>query len=213
MKKLLIFSIFIISSQYTFSQHYGGLYVSPHWSTSGVYSGFWQNLGENFKNYDYSFGYSFGYQGLLMADKRFSFAYGINYSFESIEENYKSPKDIGFASGGIYNNIIIRRESIHAIEIPATWRYNITKGKKLQPYISLSTTFKFPIQSNMEFIDNNNEKYSMDSNSRHPFSTYFDFGIGVNYKINDYMFNIQPTIRPWNSFGRLGVGFSVMKKF
>lgn len=73
------------------SQHYGGINIMPLWTKSGIQDSYWTGV---VKTEGYNFGYSFGYQGLIMADRRFSFAYGIQYTFKINEYKYKNPTSL-----------------------------------------------------------------------------------------------------------------------
>jgi len=215
MKKLTFILLFVFLGGYVSAQHYGGVYFAPNWVTSGDGTPFWQNPDKNLRNYDYTFGYTFGYQGLLMEKRRFSFSYGLQYSYQFTEYQFQKPiEEYSPIGQRIYYDVAGIKETIHALEIPATWRYNILKNKKLQPYVSVAATFLIPLKTNRELImsDESLQSFSTE-NYMTPFSMWFDLGIGVNYKVKNYIFNVQPTIRPWNSWGKLGVGFSIMKKF
>lgn len=102
---------------------------------------------------------------------------------------------------------------VKAIEIPATWRYNILKNKKLQPYISISTTFRFPIHADQMIYFDNNSSTEIKSHLNESFGVYFDVGLGLNYRVKNWIFNIQPTFRPSTVAGDFGVNMSVIFKF
>lgn len=213
MKTLLLFLAIFISVSSLSAQHYGGLYFSPTWTIQGDGTPFWNGLGNNLQTFDYTFGYTAGYQGLLMENRRFSFSYGLQYAYQFMESNYK-PGGTGISFPSItYENVAGTRSEIHSLEIPLSWRYNILKNRKFQPYVSVATTSVFQLHTNMEITHLDGSQADAPWKGTMGYSLYFDLGVGVNYKVNDWIFNVQPTLRPWNSWGKLGVGFSVMKKF
>jgi len=210
MKYLITFFILFLAHESSYSQHYGGVYFSPNWvinDRSGSYY-----LGEDQNSYDLNFGYTMGYQGLLLENRRFSFSYGIQYGYENLEYRFTVPFSI-HQNESDYTDIASNIITLQSIEIPLTWRYNILKGKKFQPYVSVATTFKFPFNTryDLTYTDGSHEQVNVEKNQ--PWSIYFDLGIGVNYKVKDFIINVQPTIRPWKKYGKIGVGFSIMKKF
>jgi len=206
MKKLFTFTILIVLGHFAYSQHYGGIYFSPD-LTLNNWSG---NYYTQERKYDITNGYSFGYQGLLFNDSRFSFAYGLNYSYKYLDDMGPSSLiniyDITNEAAGV-------RTTYHALEIPATLRFNILKGRKIQPYLSAGLAFVIPLKTKYEFINTDGSLNEISYKKPDQFHIYADFGIGLNYKVKDYIFNIQPTLRPWQKGGKFGIGFSVLKKF
>ncbi len=213
MKALLLCFVLATSVETLSAQHYGGLYLSANWITHGDGTPFWRGVGKNLQSYDYSFGYSAGYQGLLMENRRISFSYGLQYAFQYMETSYSTDGiSIGYP-GKTYENVVRSRDELHSLEIPLTWRYNILKNRKLQPYVAFSTTSVIPLQTKRMFTHFDESQEEAPWSWGRGYSLFFDFGVGVNYKVNDWIFNVQTTVRPWNSWGKLGISFSVMKRF
>lgn len=157
MKKLLFILSFLLIGNFVFAQHYGGIYFAPNWVISGDGTPFWNKPSKNLQTYDYTFGYTFGYQGLIMPERRFSFSYGIQYSYQVVELKFHTPvKEWHDLNHGTYYYYGMK-ESRHAIEIPATWRYNILKNRKIQPYVSVSTTLLIPIKKDQYWIKENGD--------------------------------------------------------
>ena len=213
MKKLLLLLVIFTSFSSLSAQHYGGLYFSPTWTIHRDGTPFWRGLGENLQNFDYTFGCTAGYQGLLMENRRFSFSYGLQYAYQYMETNYYPNGASHIFPDRTFANVASKRETLYSLEIPLTWRYNILKNRKLQPYVSISTTSIIPLQRNMEFTYLDGSQEEAPKLDYAGYTLFFDLGVGVNYKVNDWIFNVQPTLRPWNYWGKIGVGFSVMKKF
>ncbi len=201
MKKLFVILLFTVSYHIASAQHYGGIYVAPTWTKNNSYFNSSQIDAK-----DFTFGYSVGYQGLIMPKRRFSFSYGLQYAYYFIEDNLKNEN----RSATTFKNIIGRKVEYRIMQIPATWRYNILKDNKFQPYISASTTLMIPLSHKIYTINEDGEK-ELFLSFQNKIVISPDIGVGVNYTKNNWIFNIQGSVRPlWEQFG---VGFSVMKKF
>jgi len=203
MKKLIVILIFTFSYHLSSSQHYGGIYMAPY----SILNNDFGDSGNKSGQKKFTFGYTVGYQGLLRAKKRISFSYGMQYSYQYLENKSY------YASGQTTSNVITgRKEELHLLEIPATWRYNLNMGKKWQPYISISTTAVIPVAQKAYSISDDGEYSKGDAPNYTPFILP-DIGIGINYTSKDWVFNVQPTIRPISIWKKIGIGFSVMRKF
>jgi hypothetical protein len=208
MKKLIVLIVFVFASAGLYAQHYGGISFTPYAVENNGSLRFYSS-----PFYDYgskaTFGYSVGYQGLLMPKRRFSFSYGLLYSYAYNEATRTSPRTI-YDSDENAKTEIGKRVDIKALQIPLWWRYNILKNKKWQPFIAVSTTVNYALVSEHTFLyeDSPPEKLTINN----PFYLSLEVGVGVNYTSNDWMFTVQPTFGG-NYLRQLGVGFSVMKKF
>ena len=111
MKYYLTIFLVISAANSAFSQHFGGLYLSPNWVLNNYDNSIWTKPLKNFEESNYSFGYSIGYQGLLLEDRRFSFAYGLNFDSYYLEYKYEYP-DNTYAYGDI-TMIILQEVSSH----------------------------------------------------------------------------------------------------
>jgi hypothetical protein len=105
------------------------------------------------------------------------------------------------------------RTTYHAFELPATLRYNLLKGKKFQPYIAAGVIMVIPLKTNYDLIGPGGSLGEIPYHKPDDFHMYLDLGIGVNYKVKDYIFNVQPTFRPGKRGGKFGAGISLIKKF
>lgn len=205
MKRPVTLTIALLMSNMLFGQNYIGIQYAPYWTTNNSFV-----LRDGIENQQdkYTFGYSVGFQGLTMSDRKISFSYGLQYSFQFLNNsNYYGYSELDDPLSSFKG----RREELYVLELPATWRYNLIKGSKLQPYISVATTIVIPIkqQATITKIDGSTEDGEINYT---PF-VLPDFGIGLNYKTEKWMFNLQPTIRPFSIWKKVGVGFSVMRKF
>ncbi len=182
-----------------------------------------ENTGNYFKDSHFSIGYTIGYQGLFMAQKRFSITYGLYYSYvTAYVDTYNSgPTDIDIT---IPPNITIiysykYEAKWNNIEMPIGVRYNILKGSKFQPYVSFNIIMIYPLTYDVKLVNvpsqaaNNlwtkaNYEISLDGN--------VELAIGLNYRTDNYIFNLHPFLRPEtiNGFPRkFGLGFAVLRKF
>lgn len=207
MKRLVILTIALLTSNVLFSQNYFGIQYAPYWTTNNSFVT--HDASENQQD-KYTLGYSVGFQGLTMSDRKISFSYGLQYSYQFLNNsNYYGYSELddplsSFKSKG-------REEKLYVLELPATWRYNFMKGSKLQPYVSVATTIVIPIKQQATIT--NVDGSTQDGEINYTPFVLPDFGIGLNYKTEKWMFNIQPTIRPISIWKKVGVGFSVMRKF
>ena len=202
MKKLLFTFIFLSSINNVMSQHYGGLTFTPYavenyigWrSNSKIYT---HASGQNS-----TFGFAVGYQGLFMPERRFSFSYGLLYTYGYNEVTYEKPE--------VYQNAISYRQDMTSLQVPLWWRYNILKNKKWQPFIAISTSVNYALVSERTLYYEDQPPWTSMINNG--FFLSLELGVGVNYTTEKWMFTIQPKIG--GSYARqLGIGFSVLRKF
>ena len=211
MKTGLLFLVIFTSVSSLSAQHYGGIYFSPNWNSSTINSSGYDVSGNYKTSLDYTFGYSIGYQGLMLGDRRFSFSYGLQYAHQYLPSY--NPSNLLTKYDPDQNAIGIKKTT-HSLEVPLSWRYNILKNKKLQPYISAGLTFRMPFKTSFDLLNSDGSEEGIPYQKNDPFSIFADFGIGLNYKVNEnLMISVQPTIRPWKDDGKIGIGFSIMKKF
>lgn len=211
MKRLLILILLIGGLNSAIAQHYGGISFTPY-AVENNHSfsefGRWRN---DVKGSKLTYGYSVGYQGLLMPQRRFSFSYGLQYSRFYNEAQY-DPPIYGYSDDRqIVSTTLGNRLDIESIEMPLWWRYNILKNrKKFQPFIAVSTTIVYDLKarSTTYYLDSPDRVYDFDDG----LGLNFDLGIGVNYYTDNWLFTIQPTYG-YNYVRKLGIGFTVMKKF
>lgn len=211
MKKLFILILFIGGMSSAIAQHYGGFTFTPY-AVESNHSFSKNNFGlSNAKGSKLTFGYSAGYQGLIMPQRRFSFSYGLHYSKFYEEEIYDPPIKDWFGDRQNVSTNLGNRRDIESIEMPLWWRYNILKNrKKFQPFIAVSTTVVYHLK-------NQRTTYYMDRPDRvndlnYGFGLNLDVGFGVNYYTDNWLFTVQPTYG-YNYVRKLGIGFSVMRKF
>ena len=202
---ITITAVFLLLSNLLFSQNFIGIHYSPYWTLNNSFAGI--GVVENRQD-KFTYGYSVGIQGLTMTNRRISFSYGLQYVYQNLNNPYyydfTDLNDPLLTAQG-------RKEELYTIELPATWRYNFVKEGKLQPYISLSTTILIPISQKATITGTDGNRVEGELNYT-PFILP-DFGVGLNYKTENWLFNIQPTVRPFSIWKKVGVGFSVMKKF
>ncbi len=211
MKRLLILILFIGSMSNAIAQHYGGFTFTPYavennhsFSKYGAWS-------SNVKGNKLTFGYSLGYQGLLMPQRRFSFSYGLQYGRSYNEAQYDPPIYDYSDDRQIVSTTLGNRIDIESIEMPLWWRYNILKNrKKFQPFIAVSTTvvYNLKAQRTTYYLDSPDRVYDFDEG----IGLNLDLGIGINYYTDNWLFTVQPTYSH-NYLRKLGIGFSVMRKF
>jgi hypothetical protein len=96
------------------------------------------------------------------------------------------------------------------LEVPLWWRYNILKNKKWQPFIAASTTVNYILKYQYTYFYEDAPDEKPDGN--YGFLISLDLAVGINYTSNDWMLTIQPTFGGFE-YRRLGISFSVMKKF
>ncbi len=211
MKRLFILILFIGSMSSAIAQHYGGFSFTPYAvENNHSYSKIKFGL-SNVKDSKLTFGYSVGYQGLLMPQRRFSFAYGILYSSLYNEAQYDPPHYAYSDDRQIVSTKLGMSLDIESIEMPLWWRYNILKNrKKFQPFIAVSTGVVYNLKARQTFyyLDNPDRIYDFNKGLR----LNLDLGIGVNYYTDNWLFTVQPTYG-YNYARKLGIGFSMMKKF
>jgi len=203
MKKLLFIIILTCCIGSAMAQHYVGAFYSPYLTINSVKP--YGSAGGPATTY----GYGVGIQGLIRTEKRVSFSYGLQYTYQYLY----FPDYYAESSGKELepDDMVGYKEIIKLIELPATWRYNFTMGKKFQPYVSLSTTLLYPFYYKMIQIDGNGNEYAMDQ-MKYPLILP-DIGLGANYKAGEWMFNAQLTYRPFSILKRVGFGISIMRKF
>ena len=202
MKKLLFTFFFLSCINNVMSQHYGGLTFTPYAVEN--YNG-WRSYSETSSFYasgpNSTFGFAVGYQGLLMPERRFSFSYGLLYTYGYNEVTYVKP---------VFQNSIGYRVDMKSLQIPLWWRYNILKNRKWQPFIAISTSVNYALVSERTFYYEDKPPWSSTINNG--FFLSLELGVGVNYTTEKWMFTVQPTFG--GSYARqLGIGFSVLRKF
>ncbi len=211
MKRITLIIVLLCLQYASEAQHYGGITFTPYavennHSISKI--GSWLS---NVKGSKLTFGYSVGYQGLLMPQRRFSFSYGLQYSRFYNEAKYNPPL-YGYSDDHqIVSTALGDRLDLESIEMPLWWRYNILKNrKKFQPFITVSTTVVYDLKyrHTTYYLDSPDKVYEFDDG----FGLNLELGIGVNYYTDNWLFTIQPTYG-YNYVRKLGIGFSVMKKF
>ena len=207
MKKLLVL-IFLLNLMFSAeAQHYIGVFYSPY-LTFNSSTDFGSAGGPAT-----TFGYGIGVQGLTRTQKRISFSYGLQYTYQYTSFPEYFEKTAALTSGRTLEqgDIVGYKEIIKLIELPATWRYNLTMNKKFQPYVSISPTLLYPFYYKMIQIDGNGNEYTSDQ-IKYPLILP-DIGLGANYKAGEWMFNAQITYRPVSILKRVGLSISVMRKF
>ena len=210
MKKLFVLIVFVFASSGLYAQHYGGISFTPYAVENFSSYKTWYPSYYNTEDNKTTFGYTIGYQGLLMPQNRFSFSYGLQYASSYNEITYKAPQRYT-ENGQLIRTGTGERLDLQAIEIPLWWRYNIFKNrKKWQPFIALSTTLNFPLEQQRTFYYSDNSPVVY--NNKNNFSINLDLGVGVNYYADNWLFTVQPTLSS-GYVRKLGVNFSVMKKF
>ncbi len=178
-----------------------------------------EETGNVFKDHHFSKGYTIGYHGLLFAKRRFSFAHGLQYSYVSAYiDDYNIMPRCGNGLEDFDFEPYRYEEKWNNIEMPIGAQYNILKGSKFQPYVSLNIILIYPItyeaklinQSGIEVHDlgNDNYKIRLDGN--------VELGFGLKYSTNNYIFNLHPFFRPGDITGyqgKSGVGFAILRNF
>ncbi len=205
MKILLVITALTCSIGSAIAQHYGRITFTPFAMRNQVV-----NFPANQGSWA-TFGFTAGYQGLIMPHKRFSFSYGVQYGDFYSESEYNPSKQIYNPELQSDETLLKQRDDFEMLQIPLWWRYNILKNKvKWQPFIAVSTTVDIPITSQYNYYTLENPPRVYDLNSSIGLS--LDFGAGVNYYLESWCFTGQLTYSA-NPFPRLGLGFSIMRKF
>ena len=215
MKKFFALIFFLIYANMAFSQHYAGLYFSTDLIPSNKPWGTMET-GNFVKDHNFSMGYTVGFQGLLMEARRFAFAFGLQYNYRTTyQENVGAPN--GCATGFDFENYVPSRldETLHSIEMPLTVRYNVLKDRKLQPYVSLGFVVSFPLVYKATLTSNTGDLIaeSLEDNYKKRLDGLLEMGVGLNYKMKNYIFSIEPHIRPMETQGNFGLALSVLRKF
>lgn len=214
MKKQALFLSFLILANTSFSQHFGGIFFSIDKIPTGKNSLVIPKTGDYLEDHEFSPGYSIGYQGLLMENRRFSFTYGVQYTFRSSVLNQFN----GYVGCAVGNDLTIpilnKEEEWKLIEVPVGARYNILKSSKWQPYVSMAIVVNYPLFGNeRRYVEQSGEIYYEWEVKPKRIDGAFEFGVGLNYKAKNYIFNVQPSFRPIDGYAKLGVGFAVLRKF
>jgi len=205
MKKLINFLFYVLLSNILIAQNYVGVQYTPYWTLN---NSFVAHEGIENEQEKYTFGYSVGFQGLTMSSRKISFAYGLQYSYQYLlNKNFYGYSELDDP----LNSYKGRGEELHVLELPATWRYNFTKEHNFQPYVSVSTTIVIPIAQ--KAIITNIDGSTVDGEINYTPFILPDFGIGLNYRKDQWLFNVQATIRPFSIWRKAGIGFSIMRKF
>jgi hypothetical protein len=211
MKKLLTVTVLIFVFKGLSAQHYGGFTFTPYAVENNLsFRPDSESSLSNIEGKKITAGFALGYQGLLMPKKRISFSYGLMYSSIYNIGNYDAPREIYDIEGKYLKTATGQRMDMDLIEVPLWWRFNILKDKKWQPYIAVSTTVNYVLNYRYTYFYEDAPQDGQEISSG--FLISLDVGVGVNYTSNDWMLTIQPTFGGFE-YRRLGVGFTVMKKF
>ena len=203
-------------SQSLVAQHFGGLFFSSDHAIWKKYVAHEKLAGNFFEDHEFSWVYTFGYQGQFFQAKRFSFTYGLQYAYKQNVENYSG---MLFCATEIDINtispIIKKEEKWNLIELPIGARYKILKPSKFQPYISVSFIPLYPLNYEVRQIDTDGKIVKanyQDESIIKRFDASAESGAGLNYKLNQYIFNLHTYIGYLFNLSEVGVGFSVMRK-
>ncbi len=67
-----------------------------------------------------------------------------------------------------------------------------------------------------KYIDTQGEEihsHYLQDNYKKRIDGAIELGVGLNYKIKNFIFNIQPTYSPFNGYEKIGMGFAFLRKF
>lgn len=215
-KKLFIFTICFCISNAIIAQHFGGIFFSGDLIPSDKHI-VAKRTGSFIKDHHFSKGYSIGYQGLLMEQSRFSFTYGLQYTFRSTyQDNYGAPYGCATGLENYKYEPVRLEETWNNIEVPLGARYNILKVSKFQPYVSISFILTYPVIYDAKLINNSGAElpsHWFENNYKKRIDGLIEFGVGLNYRTKNYIFNIHPSIRQMELQGKIGLGFAILRKF
>jgi len=142
--------------------------------------------------------------------------HGLQYAYKQNVKNYSG---MLFCATGIdistISPIIKKEEKWNLIELPIGTRYKILKSSKFQPYISVSFIPLYPLNYEVRQIDTDGKIVKanyQDESIIKRFDASAESGAGLNYKLNQYIFNLHTYIGYVFNLSEVGVGFSVMRK-
>jgi hypothetical protein len=211
MKNLLILFAFFCVAELATAQHYGGLYFSADYIPNRKNPASVQG-DDFFSENTFSWGYTIGYQGLFFQQSRFSFSYGLQYSYRpTYQDNLAGP---GCLTGwNPHADFPVRlEEEYRNIEIPLGVRLNILKSSKWQPYLSAGLIPTYLMKRSKRFIYENGNSQTFENGNRR-FDASIEAGAGVNYRLKKYLFNLHTSIRHLETQGKLAMGLAVMRNF
>ncbi len=206
MKELLVILVLTCCIGSVRAQHYGGVTFTPY----AVENSLTLNYYDDSYSEKSAFSFSAGYQGLLWQEKRFSIAYGLQYTSAIRYKEFENTYSVSVPEWTVEDVYAIRNIN-KSIELPIAVRFNILKNTLWQPFIAVIPTVSYLFENKVLFYsESGNDKETDTINSN--FDIYPDVGVGVNYTKEKWIFSTQVTYRN-PTISKLGLGISIMRKF